>query len=84
MDSHIKAAYHILNLLLNYSTAFKQQLTFLQYPEKYLFVKEIDSFLYHLNSRKYCFLWASVYCITHFYLPALVSLSIRLCHFLMM
>lgn len=32
MDTHLRFAYHILNLLLNYSTAFKQQLTFLQYP----------------------------------------------------
>lgn len=32
MDTHLRLAYCILNLLLDYGTGFKQQLTFLQYP----------------------------------------------------
>lgn len=74
MYTHLRFAYNIVILLLTYSTALKEQLTFLKYPIwnkasceafKLIIFKNI-SVLYYLNSRKYLFLLAWVYFVFHF------------------
>lgn len=82
MDTHLKCAYHNLHLLLNYSTAFKKQITFPLYallpnlPIKYFIISK--------EMHLYFYLLTLVYCIIHFDLLAQNSLSIRSCQLLMM